>query len=903
MATEPQSGDAPKPTTPHGPSGRLPPHIAEAKQQLADARIQIRAAHDRGLPAVQVCARLTSAADAAVTRLWRAACEDSTEADAKSLADGCVLVAHGGYGRRQLSPHSDIDLMVLFDGAAQTRAEDLSRRLTSELFDVGFEVGHSLRSIEEALQLARTDTVVATSLLESRHLIGSQSVYERFSRAIQTNTQKHAAATCQEFVEARRLERERYGETVYLLEPNIKRSRGGLRDIHLLRWLWFVQLGVSDLDRIHAAGALSKFDHRRLTAARDFLLRVRNELHFSSPRGGDALVRHEQLRIAKAFGYQGDDGLRPVEQFMRDYFRHASFIWFLTRRLSALTTQRRTVAKAIEPMLTRSVANDYRVGFREISATKTGQEKLARNTDEVLRLLELARDYDKQIAQETWYTVYRAAPDLPAEIRPQAAERFLELLKQPEGLGQLLRRAHDLTVLERVLPPFREIRCLLQFNQYHKFTVDEHTLRAVDLATDFAGRDDALGHAYREIEDPALFHLAVLLHDVGKAREGDHSVVGEGIATEMGTRLGLSEERTAQLALLVRQHLSMSHLAFRRDTNDPAVIADFAKLVGSPETLTMLFVLTCADMAAVGPGVLNDWKVSVLADLHRRTLDRLRDRPLKVEDRRNASRTAVWALLREDERDRSDLKELFNSLPESYLAGRSAGALVGALRRIARVVDEEIPAPESSSRDGIDAWGGYQQDASTLEMFAVVANGAGRGVFSSMAGALFSKGLRILSAETSLLARDALLLRYTAEDPSAGGNAAEANRRIQAIATAVVHSVDSVEPPKLPQVWGADTAEAAAALSGMPTEVRIDTSLSEECAIIEVFTIDRVGLLYELARVLHELELIIRFAKIATSLDQVVDVFYVTRRDNSKPSDEELLGEVSRRLMDVIERD
>jgi [protein-PII] uridylyltransferase len=223
------------------------------------------------------------------------------------------------------------------------------------------------------------------------------------------------------------------------------------------------------------------------------------------------------------------------------------------------------------------------------------------------------------------------------------------------------------------------------------------------------------------------------------------------------------------------------------------------------------------------------------------------------------------------------------------------------LRRLVRVMSGETPSVDSIAKPGVDAWGGYEADDSTVEMIAAVANGAGRGVFSSMAGALSSKGLGILSAETALLSQDVLLLRYTAEDPKAASNAAEANRRVQAIATAMVHSVDSNEPPKLPQVWGADKARAARALSGMPNEVRIDTSLSDDCAIIEVFTIDRAGLLFDLARTLHECGVVIRFAKIATSLDQVVDVFYVTNRDGGKPTGDELLGEVSRRLMDVIE--
>lgn len=889
---------------------RLPEHVARVRAELAEARREVAEFHGRGLEPIRVGARLTAAADTAVGALWETALAELSADSAEALSGGCVLVAHGGYGRRQLAPLSDLDLMILYEPSAKSAARELSRRLAGELFDIGVEVGHSLRTIDESLELARHDPVVATSLLESRRLFGSQGLYDRFAESFRTAVQRRGAAACVDFVAARRDERIRYGETVYLLEPNIKRSRGALRDIHLMRWLWFVHHGVTDLDRLHSIGALSKRDHHRLIAARDFLLRVRNELHYGATqtgagagasKGGDALHRHEQLRIAEVLGYRDDGGIRPVERFMRDYFRHAGFVWFLVSRLSELTTRRRSVVRALEPVLGKSVTNDYRVGFGEIAATASGKEKLVRDTTEALRLLDLARDFDKRIAQDTWYAVHQSAHRLPAELSEEAAQRFLKALGHRRGLPQYLRRAHDLTLLEKVLPPFRDVRCLLQFNQYHKFTVDEHSLRSVQAAVNFVERKDRLGAVCRGLKDPAMLHLALLLHDVGKAHPGDHSVVGEQIAQEMGRRLRLGDAHTATLALLVRRHLTMSHLAFRRDTNAPGVLDDFSRTVEDPQTLAMLFVLTCADMAAVGPGVLNDWKVNVLEDLYRRTHDRLTDKTLRLEDRRNATRVAVWKLLSAEDRDRSELKELFQSLPESFLASRSAASLAGALRRMGRVA-VGASAPEGAvGPAGVDAWGGYHRDETTLEMVAAVANGAGRGVFSGMAGALSSKGLRILSAETALLARGVLLLRYTADDPTAAGNAAEANRRVTAVATAMAHSVDSDTPPRLPSVWGAERRAADAALSGMPNEVRIDTSLSDDAAIVEVFTIDRPGLLYKLARTLHELGLVIRFAKIATSLDQVVDVFYVVTRGGDKPTDEDQLADIRRRLMDVID--
>lgn len=900
-STDPRS-DPPQ-SSAAGPHNRMPAYIAEAKKDLAEAREKIRAAHEKGLPASQVTARLTAAADVVVQRLWREAVDDSSSEQAAKLSNECVLVAHGGYGRRQLAPHSDIDLMVLHSSAGRSQAEELARRLTSELFDVGLDLGHSVRTPEQAIQLARQDPVIATSLIESRHLIGSQPLYERFVQSFRSSVQRRGAAACADFIEARRAERGRYGETVYLLEPNLKRSRGALRDLHLLKWLWFVQLGISDFDRIQAAGALSKFDHHRLTSAREFMMRARIELHFASKSAGDMLLRHEQLRIAEALGYQSNEGLRPVEGFMRDYFRHAGFVWFLTRRLSELTTRRKSVVQAFRPVLTKAIDKNYETTFGEISATTAYSSKLVGNLSEILHLLELARDHDKWIAQDTWYAIYRNAHELPRELTEEAAERFMVALANKQGVAQYLRRAHDLTVLERVIPAFREVRCLLQFNQYHKFTVDEHSLRAVDAATSFADREDALGTTYNNLEDLGLLHLALLLHDVGKAREGDHSIVGAEMAVEMAGRLGLSEERTKQLELLVRHHLTMTHLAFRRDTSDPAILADFAATVGSSENLSMLFVLTCADMAAVGPDVLNDWKVKVLADLYLRTEDLIANRTHQVADRRNAIRNSVWQHLNDSERDDSLIKQLFEALPESFVSSRSPGALAGVLRRLLRVKSNEVPPADTIALPGVDAWGRYERDGTTVEMVAVVAQGAGRGVFSSMAGALSSKGLGILSAETVILPENLLLLRYAATDPTPAGNAAEANRRIRAIATAVVHSVDSQEPPKIPQVWGADKAQKAAELSAKPSEVRIDTKVSEECAIIEVFAVDRAGMLYELARSLHDSGLVIRFAKISTSLDRVVDVFYVTDRENEKPTEEMLLGEVSRKLMDVIEHE
>lgn len=869
--------------------------VAEQKEILTKRREDIRRLHDLGVSPVQICSKLTSAADSAIHALWNAALADLPGKQGEALAENCVLVAHGGYGRRQLAPYSDIDLMVLYQGAVRPLAESLAKRLMQDVFDLGLDLGHSLRTKEEAIQLTKTDPVVATSLIESRPLIGSPALFESFFEAFSTSLQRRDLSACADVTEARRGEREKYGETVFLLEPNIKRTRGGLRDVHLLRWLWFIRAGMSDPNRLLTHGVISKYDHHRFCSSRDFLLRTRNELHFMAGKPGDALHRADQLAIADRFKYMPKGSIKPVERFMSDYFRHAAHIWFMTSRMIELTTPKPTVARMLDPVLTRSTDDDFRIGLYEITTTDAGREKLRKHLASILRLLDLARTEDRRIAQETWYTVYRAAPQLETSLTPQVTDLFKSILDNPKELGPLLRRLHELAVLEKIIPSFTHARCLLQFNQYHKYTVDEHCLLSVEVATQFAERDDWLGKAYRELPNKGLLHLALLIHDLGKGYEEDHSVLGETIARQTGSQLRLPEEQTKSLALLVRHHLDMSLLAFRRDTSDPELIKSFAALVGNRENLAMLFVLTCADMAAVGPGVLSDWKVSVLADLYEQTHEWLANSTPHVSDRRESLRTSVWQLLKEEERDISWYKEIYSDLSESYVSTRSPAAIVSTMRRLHQV-------HKAGTGKG-KAWGSYLEDGTTIELVSGVASQLGQGVFAKLAGAISSKGLRIIAAEKVVIGKNLQLLRFTAEDPHAKHtiNAAEANRRVASLTTAMESAIHRQEAPRFAKVWGADRVVAGAVLTDQPNEVRINTTVSEQYTVVEVFAIDRTGLLYELSEAVDELGLVIYFAKIATSLDQVVDVFYVAERDGSKPTDEDRLQTIQDRLMEVIE--
>jgi [protein-PII] uridylyltransferase len=722
--------------------------------------------------------------------------------------------------------------------------------------------------------------------LESRLLLGNGEIYERYSALMRGLIEKRRSAMPGEFVAERRKERLEYGETVYLLEPNVKRSRGGLRDIHLLRWLWYLKSGVADPDRLHDMGVVSKFDHRRLMSAQNFLLRVRNEMHFHANEMCDALSRAEQLRLAEYLKYTGKQGMLPVEQFMRDYFHHTAHVWRMAHRLSELMQPVSRMGRIFEPMLGRRIEDDYQIGKHEVSATPRATARLEQHPEEVLKLVDLARREGKRISQDTWHFVYRTAPKYADEPKPVVVERFLKLLANPTRLGELLRRLHEMGVLEKVIPGFSHARSLLQFNQYHKYTVDEHCIRSVEEATKFGERQDSVGDVYRALGDKTTLHLALLLHDLGKGFEEDHSEVGKRIAEATASRLGLPREQTETLSFLVHKHLRMSHLAQRFDTTAPQLVARFVEEVGTQSHLDHLFLVTCADLAAVGPDVLNNWKVEVLSDLYFRASKRFAAADpggsTSGEDRH-----AVWQQLSAAERSDGWFGRQLAEMPGSFFAKRSPATVADTLRRLRQL------EPRAGT-----AWANYLKETDTVEFIAGVDQGSGRAIFSSMAGALTAKNMQILAADIIILADDLLLLRYLASEPESPGEPSP--QRLKTICDALVASIDSDAVPKFPKILGREQKAAGAALTNLPNEVRINNELSGECTVVEVFTVDRRGLLYKLARALHDTGVVIHFAKIGTHLDQVVDVFYVAERDGQKPQSEERLAEIREALVNVI---
>ncbi|MGD9644509.1 MAG: [protein-PII] uridylyltransferase [Pirellulales bacterium] len=865
---------------------RLRPSVLEARSRLADGHDKLRQRHAAGSPGIQVSNALTDLVDGVILDLHRSALEDLPQI-VDAAQEQIAIVALGGHARRDLAPYSDVDLMLLHAPHAGDAVALLADRLLRDVYDSGLILGQSVRTIAQACQLASRDASVCTSLLEARHLAGSQALFDRFveqfRKQVGRNWRRLLAATEQ----ARREERHPFGETVYLLEPNIKRSPGGLRDLHLLRWVGFIRYGAADPDGLQLMGELAPSDARALRRAYEFLLRLRNELHFQAGKAQDLLDRTEQLRIAGQFGYQGSPAMLPVEQFMQDYFRATSDVSHVVQHFTAQAQPGHRLRAFLAPLLSHRVEGDYLVGPTQIKPTKRGAEKLRASLSEALRLIDLANLYDKRLSFEACEVIRKAAPGYPPGLSGDSAARFLSLLAQPARLGELLRTLHDVRLLERIIPEFGHARCLLQFNEYHKYTVDEHSLRAVERVVDLKRDRGPLGRVYRGIKQKRVLHLALLIHDLGKGHIEDHSEVGLRIAEETGRRLYLPPAETELLKFLVHKHLVMAHLAFRRDTSDDQLVVRFAVEVGSPEALQMLVCLTAADLAAVGPGVWNKWKGEVLIELYRRTLAHLAGDGSASFDRRLERRRVDLVELVRNDPQQEWLSEQINSLPHEYLTSTPPAQIVAELRELRGLQPRDIFAR-----------GQYLAPTRTVEFTVGAHEGVAPGIFHRLTGALTGQGLQILSAQINTLDDHLVLDRFWVLDPDYED--APPGDRIESVCDSLRQALtgpDS-ELPKFRRVWN---GRPGGSLTVLPTRVRTDNSTSDRFTIIDVFAADRQGLLYRITRALFELGLSVSLAKIATHLDQVLDVFYVTDQRGRKIEEPRRVEEIEARLLAEIE--
>jgi [protein-PII] uridylyltransferase len=866
-------------------------HVLAAKQKLALGYDECKALHHAGMSGVELCGKITDIRDEVLNELVEAELKDLSESGPNGLLSQITLVAHAGYGRRDVAPFSDVDLMILHPLGLGNRVAPFAERLLRGVFDVGLILGHSVRTIDQACRLAIGDPQICSSLVESRYLAGNKDLFERFQRQFYKHLRRPRRFLVAEIDRSRTEERMKYGETVFLLEPNVKRSGGALRDLQLIRWIGFLRYGTNDFDRLAELSAISPDDFDSLRRANEFLLQLRNEMHFHAGQSADVLNRAEQLRIAVLRGYRTQEGLLDVEQFMRDYFRHTRSVSHIAGHFVARAKAHDFLTRVQTELFGHHLEEGIRSGPVGLWTSRQTAESIGRDLTAIIRLVDMANIYDKPIAPDTWEIIRRQAANLPPALPPpEACRHFMSLLSHPARLGKLLRDLHDAGLLERFIPAFSRARGLLQFNQYHKYTVDEHCLRAVEFAAELCIDHGPLGRVYRPLRRKDLLHLSLLLHDLGKGYLEDHREVGVRITLEVAHRLGLSTQDADVLRFLVHKHMTMNHLAFRRDTADEQLAVDFAVQVGSPDVLQMLYILTAADLGAVGPDVWDGWKSEIVTDLYHRTMQQLAgDSPATSHDDFFKRKREEIAGLLTDVNSDPWYHEQIEKLPAGYLNATQPKEAAADLRLLHGIQPGDALAK-----------GEYLAETDMCQYTIATSEQITPGIFHKLTGALSSHGLEIRSAQIHTLPEGLVLDRFWVHDPDyAGESPPERVAQINQTLLAALKT-PAGQSPSFRRTWRRGGGQPLR-VPGVQTRVKIDNSTSDSFTILDIFAHDRTGLLFAITRALFELNLSVARAKAGTYLDQVVDVFYVTDQDNNKIESTLRLEEIRSRLLEVIE--
>ncbi|MBX9946740.1 MAG: [protein-PII] uridylyltransferase, partial [Reyranella sp.] len=787
-----------------------------------------------------------------------------------SAAERLGVVATGGYGRGELAPLSDLDLLFLRPYKQTPRGEQIVEFMLYLLWDLGLKVGHATRTVDESLRYAERDQTIRTALLEARYLWGDRDLYDEMVRGF---AQKFYTGDGRDFVEAKLAERDqrhqRMGDSRYVVEPNVKEGKGGLRDLHLLFWIAKYLYRVGAPGDLVAKGVLTKEEARLFERAERFLTTVRCHIHYLTGRADDRLSFDLQREIAQRLGYQDRPGSRGVERFTKHYYLHAKTVGDLTRIfVAALEDSHRRKPKlaALWQTLRPRQLEGFRLDGERLAVAEA--DAFAKDPVAILRLFHVAQENGLDIHPATLRLITqnirlidRLRPD------PEANRLFMAMMTSRHDPETTLRRLNEAGVFGRFIPDFGRVVAQTQHDMYHTYTVDEHTIRAIGiLARIEAGelKDDhplASEVVHKILSRPVLY-LAVLLHDIAKGRGGDHSLLGADVAMQLGPRLSLSAAETETVAWLVRWHLAMSGTAFQRDLMDPKTIETFAALVQSPERLRLLLVLTVCDIRAVGPNVWNGWKAALLRQLYNAaeqvlsggTLAGGRGERIKQIQAEVAARLPAWTEQDRDEHFARGYAPYWLSFDAATLARQAELVRRAERDRQPLAIEHRVDAARSVTEVTI-----YTLDT--------------HGLFARLAGAMAVSGANIVDAKIFTLANGMALDTFWIQDLE--GRPFDDPQRLARLAARVELALSNrLDIPRELDQQRSSWPKRDQVFTVEP-RVLIDNNASDTFTVIEVNGRDRPGFLHVVTRALTRLNLQIASAHITTYGERAVDVFYI----------------------------
>jgi [protein-PII] uridylyltransferase len=844
------------------------------KQVLAAGRAEVRSrfeAHGDGTATVRENCFLI---DQLVRLVHDYACDREFPQGVRTAGEAMSLVAVGGYGRGELSPHSDIDLLFLLPYKRMPYHEQVVEFILYMLWDMGLKVGHSTRSAEDCVRNAKADLTIRTALLEMRWLWGDRALFDDLWARYRNEVM---AGTAEAFVEAKLAERDArhssMGDSRYVLEPNVKEGKGGLRDLHTLYWIAKFVYRVEDVAELADKGAISRPAARRFAKAQAFLWTVRCHLHYLTDRPEDRLTFDVQPEIATRMHYVDRAGSRGVERFMKHYFLIAKDVGDLTRLFCALTEEtfksRPRRLQLGRLFSRRTLVAGFRLEAGRLDVATPDQFE----TDPVgmIRLFHTALEHQVDIHPRALDLVHRNLKRIDVSLRADAGANrlFVEMLTSRKNPEVALRHMNEAGVVGRFIPDFGRVVAQMQYDMYHVYTVDEHTVQALGVLHALERgdlRDEAPTSSeviHQVVSRRALF-VAVFCHDIAKGRGGDHSVIGAEVVMKLGPRLGLTDEETETAAWLVREHLSMSRIAFKRDIDDPKTISDFVALVQSPERLRLLLCLTVADIRAVGPTVWNAWKAGLLRELYSRAMEMLTG-GLAGTARAARVKAAQEALRAELSRLSWPAEEIDAHIGRGYSTYWTTFDTASHLRHARLVREAEAVGAPLTVEPRVDT----QRAVTEITVYT----GDHPGLFSQIAGAMAVSGANIVDAKIITLANGMALDTFCVQDSD--GGAFDSPAKLAKLATCVEQVLSgrmrldrelAARKGKLP---------ARASVFKVAPRVLVDNKPSRSHTVVEVNGRDRPGLLYDITNAMTNVGLQISSAHISTYGERVVDVFYV----------------------------
>ncbi len=849
----------------------------EIRSAFVRARTRVEQLQRTGEPAPAIVKEHAKDVDLIVTNVF----EDALVRSGHDPA-GIALIALGGYGRSELAPNSDLDLLLLYRGWSSPDVTELNRAVMYPLWDSKRELGDRIRDPKDVVRtLARVDEVCA--LLDARLLSGDRGLFADMRAGVWRRVERTRASFFADLVKATSERHARYGHAGHLLEPNIRDSAGGLRDIHTIGWASKVLPGSrGDIEALVEAGFLSRIDADLVTAARSFLLRMRIELHLATGRHQDQLYLSEQDDLAERLGYAALDGRPGADRLMQMLYFHtreadavAANFW---DRVLHLKPRRRFRGSSLQstPVADGCVVKDGRlevVATTNVGENAAGWMRVFRQS--ALRGVPVGRHSINRLHEEI------GAASKPLPWSAETRDVFLDVLQTGDGGARVLDEMVMGGLLPALIPEWEPVRAFPQRDLYHRFTVDRHLIAAVEeLARSRQLTDPDVRDAWTAVGDADALFVAALLHDIGKGRGGDHCVLGAGLGAGVARRMGLTDAQSDDVAFLVREHLVLAETATRRDLNDPKTTEEAAARIGGVRRLAMLHLLTRADSLATGPEAWSSFRSSLVRELYVRTRDFLQGAPLHEA----AAAERLSALSDALELSRDDAMRLIGPMPESWVASIDIDA---AGRQIALLSE---PLGPDEVRTGVHT-------ADEADELVVVAHDR-PGLFSVVAGVLSLRGFDVHDAEIYTRS-DGVAVEVFRVIGHHGSVSDERWARIRSDVSAALHSkldVDAELTKKSAQARRRrDHPRRAAA-----TRVVVDNDASEANTVVEVHTSDRLGLLRLITKTLAGAGCDLSLAKVATYGVQVVDVFYVRDLEGRKITDRDHIDRVERSLVAAL---